>query len=246
MAERLLIRYRTAEDEVTERVISEVIVEPPHAVHAFCHLREEQRTFALSRIEQAVNVETDEVIEDVWEYFGLTSRKVRVLQMPVFDEHPRRLCMEEAQRQRTADKRALFGRFGPEVVQVAKRVELLGLFGSRCFRCGAGERLELDHHVSQYYGGRLVPGNVAVLCFRCNADKGNRHPSRFYATSELERLKPLLEAELRLFDFSFDWSRWHREPEEYLLWLGVPEAEVEAAVRERESGIGVILTARMD
>jgi 5-methylcytosine-specific restriction endonuclease McrA len=223
-----------------------LIVEPPHAVHAFCHLREEQRTFALSRIQQAVDVETGEVIEDVWEHFGLPSRKVRPLQMPVFDEHPRRLSLEEAQRQRTADKRALFRRFGLEVVQVAKRVELLGLFGSECFRCGAGERLELDHHVPQYYGGRLVPGNVVVLCFRCNADKGNCHPSRFYTRSELENLQPLLEAELRLFDFSFDWARWHRESEKYLRSLGVSEAEVEAAIREREGGVGVILTVRMD
>ena len=166
--------------------------------------------------------------------------------MPVFDETPRRLTTEEAQRQRTADKRALFGRFGLEIVQVAKRRELLRIFEDKCFRCGASERLELDHHVPQYYGGRLVPGNVVVLCRRCNADKGNCHPSGFYTTRDLQRLWPLLEAELRLFDFSFDWFRWDRTPEEYLLSLGVPESDVEAAIRDRESRIGVILTVRVD
>lgn len=70
----------------------------------------------------------------MWTYFGLPSLKPQPLQMPVFNETPRRLTTEEAQRQRTADKRALFGRFGMEIVQVAKRRELLRIFARRVER----------------------------------------------------------------------------------------------------------------
>ena len=50
----LLIRYRSGELDMTERETSGIEVEPPYLIHAYCHLRDEGRSFAIGRIEYAV------------------------------------------------------------------------------------------------------------------------------------------------------------------------------------------------
>jgi hypothetical protein len=242
----LRIRYRSADDEETERTISDIVVDPPHCIHAMCHLRSEERTFALSRIKRAIDLDTGEEIPDIWIYFGLPSQKPAPLEMPVFSEEPMQLSTEEAHRQRVNDKRALFGRFKLEVVQAVKRAELFQLFENRCYKCGASQKLELDHHIPQYYGGRLVPGNIVLLCSRCNSSKASSHPSAYYTKDELQDLQALLVAQLQLFDFSFDWSRWDNHPKDYLLSLGVSEIDAEAAAKRREDRIGVSISVRCD
>lgn len=238
----LRISYRSADDEETERTISDIVVDPPHCIHAMCHLRSEERTFALSRIKLAIDLDTGEEIPDIWIYFGLASQKPPPLEMPVFSEMPTQLATEEARRQRVSDKRALFGRFKLEEVQSVKRAELFHLFENRCYKCGAIQKLELDHHIPQYYGGRLVSGNIVLLCSLCNSNKASSHPNVFYTKEELQDLQDLLVAQLHLFDFSFDWSRWDNHPIDYLVSLGVSECDAEAAAKRREERIGVSIS----
>lgn len=239
------IQYRSADDNLTERVISEEVPEPPNAVQAFCHLRNEERTFVLSRIEKAVDIETGEVISDIWMHYGLPSLKPPRLQSPAFPERRIRLSAEEAQKLRSTDKQKLFGRFQVDVLANAKRHQLRALFDGRCYRCGSLEYLELDHHVPQSLGGRLVPGNVVLLCRRCNLAKGEHAPSDYYSADELNQLEPIFAAQLALFDFRFNWTRWKNHPKDYLVSLGVDEAEAEAFINSREDGISVSLSVKL-
>lgn len=244
MAVRIL--YRSEDDELTERVISSEVPQPPNAVEAFCHLRNGERTFVLSRIENAVDIETGEVISDIWTHYGIPSLKPPPLQAPVFPERRLRLSAEEAKKLRNIDKRQLFGRFKLDVLAMAKRRQLDALFDVRCFRCGSVESLELDHHVPQSLGGRLVPGNVVLLCRRCNLAKGERSPSSYYSADELQDLKPIFAAQLVLFDFRFNWTRWNNHPKDYLVSLGVDEDEADAFISRREDGISVSLSVKLD
>lgn len=243
----LRIRYRSADDEVTERIISGEVAEGPNAVTAHCHLRGESRTFALSRIEEAVDTSTGEVVPDIWLYFGLPSLKRPTPTMPVFSCVPVSLTEEQSKAQRSKDKRELFRRFKLEVISRTRRAQLEALFDSRCYKCGRNRRLVLDHHIPQVLGGRLVPGNVTLLCSWCNSKKLDLHPRDFYTLKELGRLQSILEQQLPLFDFEFNWTRWSANPKEYLLSLDVSAADAERAVRKltnsRDSGISVTLTA---
>jgi HNH endonuclease len=133
---------------------------------------------------------------------------------------------------RTSDKAALFRRFKYPVIAHAKKNQLLSLFADKCFRCHTSAGLELDHHVPQKKGGRLVPGNVVVLCGKCNIKKRDTLPEEFYSASELEALTPLLIKELQFFEFHFDWSMWYHNPLAYLVTLGVEPEMARCAIYE--------------
>jgi hypothetical protein len=226
---RLHIRYRSAEDVVTEREVSVLAVEPPNAMHAFCYARGEERTFVLDRIEDALDAETGEVIADIWLYLGLQSLKRPPPTMPSFPARNPDLSADELRNLRKGDKNALFRRFKLEVIAQVKRRQLWALFNGQCFKCGTSGYLELDHHIPQDLGGRLVPGNIVLLCNQCNLRKGTTEPRNFYTEKQLALLQPLLEAQLTLFDFKFNWNRWARHPEEYLVSLGATKDEARAA-----------------
>lgn len=230
----LRIYYRSGEDEVTERVISDPEIEPPNNIHAHCHLRNEKRTFSLSRIEAAVDLGSGEVIDDIWRYFGLPSLKLPPATMPAFPERPQPMSTNKAQQQRKADKQALFHPFRHLVIAEIYRAKLWALFDNRCYRCKSSETLELDHHIPQYLGGRLVPGNIVILCSRCNMAKGEQHPSSVYSPPQLTELSGILNIEVQLFDFRFDVTRWCHHPRAYLLSLGVSEEDAEHALRHRD------------
>ena len=218
---KLRIRYRSDNDEVTERIISDVDLDPPYIIHAFCHLRNEGRTFALSRIENAIDLESGEVIPDIFLFFNLASQKPPRPTMPVFSERPKPMSTEDAQRQRKADKQSLFKRFVIPVITEAIKDKLYNLFGHQCFRCASQKRLEIDHHIPQYLGGRLWPGNLVLLCARCNSAKSDKHPQQFYSAEQLERIDGILKKQLDIFDFKFDRRKWDRDRKGYLLQLGL-------------------------
>jgi len=87
---------------------------------------------------------------------------------------------------------------------------------------------------------------VVLLCFNCNAVKHDSLPENFYSPAELDALRLILEAQLQFFDFRFDWSRWNSHPKEYLLSLGVSEADAETTIRSKEQGIEVRLTVSLE
>lgn len=232
---RLKIRYRASDDQLSDRIISDINVAPPNRLDAFCELRNERRTFVASRIESAVNAETGEEIADIGQYLGLASTVKPPLSLPVFCRTPTRLSFEEAQRQRGQDKWELFARFRyPVIVEIAQR-KLFGLFHNRCFKCGSPSDLHRDHHVPQYLGGRLVPGNIVILCARCNGLKLDRSPESFYSKEELKALQPLLETQLTIFDFQFDLPKWTDAGKRasYLQSLGASEDLIREAMTDQ-------------
>lgn len=238
----LRIRYRSNDDHVTERVISNETVEARYIIHAHCDLGGGKRTFMLSRIESAIDVDTGEEIPDVWLHYGLPSQKPPSLQLPVFTGEPRKLTAEGARLQRRIDEQALFRRFKLEVIATAKRRRLFGLFGNQCFLCGTMEGPHMEHHVPQYLGGRLVPGNIIVLCPRCTALKADSHPRDIFPAQKLDRLHSLLKKELQIFDFRINWGRLYTRPKDYLMSVGVSEAEAEAAAQSLTPSISMKLS----
>ncbi|CAL74425.1 hypothetical protein BRADO0483 [Bradyrhizobium sp. ORS 278] len=59
---------------------------------------------------------------------------------------------------------------------LVQRPELVGSIGLPCLYCGKPmENPTRDHvHRSRSKGGKLEPGNKAIVCERCNMDKGSR------------------------------------------------------------------------
>ncbi len=134
-------------------------------------------------------------------------------------------------KQRNKEKQELFKRFKLPVIEKVYRKKFFELFDNKCFKCGAKEKpspeigkppvLCIDHHVPIVLGGQLVPGNLVSLCRKCNNKKHDKSPEEFYTPDELEKLRPLLEKEREIFDFSFDWEFWNNDREGYLLSVGV-------------------------
>jgi 5-methylcytosine-specific restriction endonuclease McrA len=231
---KLRIHYRDSESQVTERVISDVVLEPPKMLNAFCHLRGGNRSFVLNRIEHAVDLETGKTIPDIWVFFGLPSQQPVTPEMPIFPEVSQELTLDEARNLRKADKYALFSSFKIDAIKELYRNNLWELFQDRCFRCGSTHMIELDHHIPQSLGGRLVAGNLVLLCSQCNLYKKDKHPDDFYTPQQLSQLKEIFQAQLKLFNFKFDWSRWNHNPKEYLLSLGIPEIDIQQALTPGE------------
>lgn len=154
--------------------------------------------------------------------------------------------------QRNKEKRDLFGPFRLRVVEDLYRRRFFESFGNRCFKCGMPEKatqkigvppnLCIDHHIPMALGGHLVPGNLVALCRVCNGLKLDRSTAEFYTTEELERLQLLLASQQELFRFSFDWNRWSKDRERYLLDLGVDSGTVHLALHD-EMYAGYVGTA---
>ena len=68
----LIIRYKDGEGNVTERRISDFVPVGPETVFAFCHLRQEKRSFRIPSIVYAAYPETGEVIENLYKFFGMS------------------------------------------------------------------------------------------------------------------------------------------------------------------------------
>lgn len=67
----------------------------------------------------------------------------------------------------------------------------------------------------------MWPGNLVLLCTRCNSIKSDKHPREFYTIAQLEQVGEKLKKQLDIFDFKFDWRKWDKDPKKYLLQLGV-------------------------
>lgn len=137
--------------------------------------------------------------------------------------------------QRNKEKRALWGRYLFRAIERHYKAKFFSLFDNRCFKCSAKEVpvqvdkhpvLCVDHHVPMALGGHLVPGNLGVLCRKCNEMKLDKHPADFYTQDELQRLAVLLQMQEAFFDFSFDRDAWEGDREAYLLQLGIDAALV--------------------
>ncbi len=89
----------------------------------------------------------------------------------------------ESNRKRSDGNRAAWGLppHSPEVMALSKAdrarlargigfnpTQLRGWLGTACVRCGATEKLELDHIVCMAAGGQSTRENAQTLCYQCN------------------------------------------------------------------------------
>lgn len=230
MAE-LLIRYVDAEGNATERRVSDIEPDGRDHISAFCHERQEGRTFKISRIASAIDAETGEVIEDLYGYLGVENPdKPKPMEPEPIPRTP-----AEIQKRRGADKRRLFKPFVLSALEEHARRRFFAFFGNACFKCGSPGPLVIDHHVPIVLGGRLVPGNLVALCKRCNDSKQDKPPEKFYSSAEMERLQGFLGNQEGLFDFKFDRDAWEADREAYLLSLGVDPGLVREALHDPRS-----------
>lgn len=147
---------------------------------------------------------------------------------------------------RNADKRALYKHFRIEIIEDVYRHKFEQLFDRCCFACYAPPPLELDHHIPARAGGRLVPGNIILLCPSCNNRKGSMPPSEFYSPAQNARAKRLFKQQVSLFEFTFDWAQWEADPLAYLLCVGVTPEAAQAFLAaqhcaETEDGITIVM-----
>ncbi len=99
----------------------------------------------------------------------------------------------EYQRNRRDRKNALGEKWRGLSVIHAKMVKVQ--FEHKCFKCAGTHRLALDHNMPLSAGFPLELGNAVLLCNSCNSSKRDKFPEDFYSFSELQALKPLLEAQ---------------------------------------------------
>ena len=143
--------------------------------------------------------------------------------------------------QRQKEKRLLYRRFPFRALERLCKARFFALFGNKCFKCGAPELpprvncfpvLCMDHHIPMVLGGRLEPGNIVVLCRRCNAQKLDQPPEQFYTPQELAQLPAIFAQQAPLFDFAFDEEAWVQGPAAYLVSLGLDEELVEQLLHD--------------
>jgi 5-methylcytosine-specific restriction endonuclease McrA len=70
-------------------------------------------------------------------------------------------------------------------------------FDSKCYSCGGGDCLCIDHHRPLSKGNPLSLDNAVVLCKKCNSKKASKDPEEFYGAEACrlldEKLSSILE-----------------------------------------------------
>src|SRR5262249_48345245 len=130
---------------------------------------------------------------------------------------------DEIEKIRGRDKWLWDKQFMLRAIENHYRNKLYSVFNYRCFNCSRPAThesyrdmeevpfyrgLDRDHHVPIALGGRLVPGNIVVLCKACNSRKQEVDPRSFYSADKLASLRPLLMQQEGVLAFKFDGDRW--------------------------------------
>lgn len=112
-------------------------------------------------------------------------------------------------------------RYRNEVILNHYRNKLIDLFNGRCYACDNPNNLQMDHHVPLIKGGRKEPGNIVMLCYKCNAQKLDYMPEEFYSSEELINLQGLLDKERSILNFELDVDKWMTDRYAYLKEIGI-------------------------
>jgi hypothetical protein len=67
---------------------------------------------------------------------------------------------------------------------------ILALYGRRCFNCGRGGELHLDHVRPRSRGGDSAFRNLQPLCRLCGATKGDREPDEVVVIDDMHFDEP--------------------------------------------------------
>lgn len=232
--EKFAIKYKDSEGNITDRIISDCSPRDILSIDAYCHTRKAIRTFVISKIIFVADPETGEEYEDKYACFGLPSLTPKQIKKPRvvldIDETP-----EERERRRRKEKHELFKPYTLEIIRDHYKNMLFKLFDNKCFKCGSEKKLVIDHNFPMAMGGRLIPGNLVVLCARCNSNKGTLIPESFYSSEELHNLELLLARQPKVMGFYFDWNSWNNNPRQYLESIGIEKRLIEEAFNNQES-----------
>lgn len=174
-----------------------------------------------TRIASLADYETGEVISDLDSHIAWRAEVSAI----------------DVQKIRQRDKWEWDKKYSLRVIENHFRNKLFSLFAYGCVKCSKRgilrtdftgmERvpfwrgLERDHHVPIRLGGRLIPGNIGVLCTSCNSRKNEKSPQSFYTTGELDRVQRCLDKEEETLHFKFDWEAWRQDRSQYLASLGI-------------------------
>jgi hypothetical protein len=224
------MRYRDGEGNITDRKISDIEPQDGGKILAFCHDRQETRTFKVSRIISIIDADTGEVVENIHALFGIELPQVVI--PPEHSPDPLPKGTQAIKLLRNKEKRELFKPFKLAIIEEQAKKRFFGFFGGRCFKCGSPNHLVIDHHIPIILGGHLVPGNLVALCRTCNNRKADNPPELFYTVQELERLAWFIENQQNVFEFSFDYEAWEKDRASYLISLGIDAVLVEAVLTD--------------
>jgi hypothetical protein len=68
----IIIQYKDSEGNILKRTISDITLDGDRKINAFCHLRNDIRTFHIANIEHIIDPKTGNIEKNPWKYFGLT------------------------------------------------------------------------------------------------------------------------------------------------------------------------------
>ncbi|AMO37170.1 HNH endonuclease [Thauera humireducens] len=220
----LTVRYRETRRKVVQEKMTAFV---PYGAEQFSALAPEDRHMHLIRfdqVESAFDSKTGELIS-LRELCGAQPLPGAPFNVHRPQSRPkgrkRSLQAKDAKQARRQDREAFLDRYGYGVIWNHFRNELISLFRGRCFACGCSGDLQLDHHIPFSAGGRREPGNIVMLCYKCNAQKWDYDPSEYYSAKELELLTGLLEEERKVIGFVFCNDRWLDDPIAYLHEIGI-------------------------
>lgn len=74
---------------------------------------------------------------------------------------------------RDPEERDLWRRSLRPLDKRSKRELVFERDGYKCLRCGARDKLTLDHVIPKVKGGSANVGNLQTLCRKCNTEKGS-------------------------------------------------------------------------
>ena len=182
------------------------------------------RNLLYENILEAVDLNTGEIIS-VRELCGARPLAKPIMIPLLRRERPKRMrngsdnkISKEARR---IDTYSFKSRYVSEVILNHFRNKIIDLFGGRCYACDNPSDLAMDHHVPLSKGGRKEPGNIVMLCYRCNMKKWDFMPEEYYSSGELLHLESLLDKEREVLEFEFNQDKWFGDRYAYLLETGI-------------------------
>ena len=128
----LFIRYKDSNGVESERKITEVEVREEYIV-GVCQLRQENRTFKISRISSVIDLTTGEEIEDIYAFFDVP----RPASNPLPPSNPLPLTTEETKRLRKKEKWELYRDYRFDIIRDHITKKFFSMFDNRCYK---GER----------------------------------------------------------------------------------------------------------
>lgn len=221
---KLRVHYREDDGSLSESVMTGFVPYGDECCSALPIDGKFMRPMLYNRITDASDVETGEMIS-IKELCGVCPSPgpitARLERQPRPKGKQRGHGSETSKGQRRKDSNEFFMHYRHDAIWNHFRNKLIGLFNGRCFACDSSDGLYLDHHVPLIRGGRREPGNIVMLCYRCNQQKWDYPPEEFYSSNELAYLAPLLAQEAEVLAFEFDEERWITDPFRYLHDIGL-------------------------